>query len=266
MFESVDMDLGHHGQSIMKQFQTFAETQIKTLPLITDDKETNEKWLLEILMDFLAITSFGPMYAKSLLEYCQRSPYYPTPEHPEMCYRIYSAYSYLQSAVKPESDIFSRCQEVAKAQIEPEVTRYEDDGNLNSQSEQMLTQLYQLMVKFRRTIKTPTFVQRLDNYIADSQLPNVTLKGLLKKEALNVEGNPKIIPFKDPVLTFDQIKNTLLNGISLSIDPNILLNVVIANLDNFNKEAPCEVIIDSIKKWKIKSVWNYSLSTLETKS
>jgi len=264
MFETVDKDLGCLGQSLMDQFKTYVKTQVAVMPLINDEKLANENWLLEILMDFLAINSFGPMYARSLLEYCQRSPYYPTPEHPEMCYRIYSAYLYLTAPTKSQSDIFSICQQVAKEQIQPEVTRYEDEGNLDSEKERVLTQLFQLMVKFSRTIKTPTFVHRLDNYIAESQTSAITLKDLIrKKEALDPEGKQKFIQFKDPLLSFDRIKNTIFNfGISLAIDPNILLNVVIANLDEYNKETHYEVIVDSIKKWKIKSVWDSSIDVI----
>jgi hypothetical protein len=120
------------------------------------------------------------------------------------------------------------------------------------------------MFRFRKTIKTPTFVQRLDEYIAQSQISAVKLKDLLKKDVLDVEGKHKFIPFKDPLLTFDNITNTVMfHHISLAIDPNILLNVVIANYQSYNKDEHYEVIIDSIKKWKIKNVWNFSIQNIK---
>lgn len=264
MFELVDIDQGSTGSSLVQQFEIFVKTQMCSVPILNADKHTNEKWLLELLMDFLAITSFGPMYAKALLEFCQRSPYYPTPEYPEMCFRIYCAYLYLTSPVKSDSDIFGRCQTVAKAEVQAEVSRYEDEGNLDNDKETNISELYHLMFRFRKTIKTPTFVQRLDEYIAQSQISAVKLKDLLKKDVLDVEGKHKFIPFKDPLLTFDNITNTVMfHHISLAIDPNILLNVVIANYQSYNKDEHYEVIIDSIKKWKIKNVWNFSIQNIK---
>ncbi len=263
MFEAVDKDLGLTGQSIMNKFEIFVKTQTESMPSINDEKLANENWLLEILMDFLAITSFGPMYAKSLLDYCQRSPYYPTPEHPEMCYRIYSVYLYLTSPALSQSDIFKRCQEVAKAEIQPEVSRYEDEGNLDSENERSLSELFKLMTKFRHTIPVPTFLQILDNYIVQSQPSGATLKSLLKKGTPDFENRPKFIPFKDPLLSFDNIQNAIFQGVSLAIHPDILLNVVIANADDYNKDEDYDIIVDSIKKWKIKEVWNSSISQIK---
>jgi hypothetical protein len=256
MFEAVDKDLGLAGHGIMKSFEAFVQSQNESMPTINDEKLANENWLLEILMDFLAITSFGPMYAKSLLDYCQRSPYYPTPEHPEMHYRVYSAYLYITSPATSQSDILKRCQEIAKSEIQPEVLRYEDECNLNSENEQALTELFRLMTKFRKTIPVPTFLQRLDNHIAQSQLSATTLKILLKKGTPDFDNRPKFIPFKEPLLSFEHIRNAIFAGVSLAIHPDILLNVVIANADDYDKDEDYDVIVDSIKKWKIKEVWN----------
>lgn len=263
MFEAVDKDLGLTGLSIMKKFEIFVKTKTESMPSITDEKLANENWLLEILMDFLAITSFGPMYAKSLLDYCQRSPYYPTPEHPEMCYRLYSAYLYLTSSITSQSDIFERCQEIAKNDIEPEVRRYEEKANLNSENKRALTELFKLMTKFRQTVPTPTFLQKLDNYIAQSQSLNTTLKVLLKKGTPDFENRPKFIPFKDPLLSFDHIKKSIFEGVSLAIHPDILLNVVLANANTYNKDEDYDIIVDSIKKWKIKEVWNSAIAEIK---
>jgi hypothetical protein len=263
MFEAVDKDLSSAGQGIMKNFETFVKSQTASMPTINDEKLANENWLLEILMDFLAITSFGPMYAKSLLDYCQRSPYYPTPEHPEMCYRIYSVYLYITSHATSQSDVLKRCQEIAKSWIEPEVNRYEDAGNLNSENKRALNELFRLMTKFRQTIPNPTFLQRLDNHIAQSQPLGTTLKVLLKKGTPAFENRPKFIPFKEPLLSFDHIRSAIFEGVSLAIHPDILLNVVIANADDYSKDEDYDIIVDSIKKWKIKEVWNSAVRSIK---
>ena len=170
----------------------------------------------------------------------------------------------LDYTAKSQSDIFIRCQEIGKNEIYPEVTRYEDEGNLDTEKKQALTEIFRLMVKFRQIIKTPTFLQRLDNYVVKSQQSEATLKDLLKKELLNTGEKPKFIPFKDPLLSFDHIRNTIFEfGISLAIDPNILLNVVIANADIYNKEDDLDVIVESIKKWKIKEAWNLSIGQIK---
>lgn len=251
MFELVDME-----QGILKNFKEFVSTQSKELPVFDPDSQTNERWILEILMDFLAMTSFGPMYARSLLEYCKRSPYYPTPQYPEMCSRLYCAYLYLLESFRTDSDIFHRCQKKAREDVEQEIQRYETNEDLDTEKKTKLGFLCSLMEQFCRSIKILTFLDRLEKHVGESENSKTTLKEILKNEDL-------FLPFKDPVMTFGDINNNvLLHHISLAIDPNILLNVVIANYDSYQKEAHLKIIIDSIKKWKVKQAWNSSVDNL----
>lgn len=226
MFELVDTD-----QGTLKRFKDFVGNDGKKLPVLDTDKKTNERWTLEILMDFLAMTSFGPMYARSLLEYCKRSPYYQTPQYPEMCSRLYCSYLYLLETFETQSDIYGNCQKKAKKDVEEEIERYEANGDLNAEKKTKLSNLYSLMQQFCHSIETPTFLDRLERYARESENPKTTLAEVLKSEGL-------FVPFRDPPLTFGDIKNNILfHHVSLAIDPNILLNVVIANYDIYKKRS-----------------------------
>jgi len=154
------------------------------------------------------------------------------------------------------SDIFNRCQKKARQDVEQEIYRYEANEDLDTEKKTKLGFLYSLMEQFCRSIKILTFLDRLEKHVGESENSKTTLKEILKNEDL-------FLPFKDPVMTFGDINNNvLLHHISLAIDPNILLNVVIANYDSYQKEAHLNIIIDSIKKWKVKQAWNSSVDDL----
>jgi len=256
MFELVDMD-----QHLLQDFGSFVSKKGESLPILNSDAETNLRWILEILMDFLAINSFGPMYAKSLLEYFKRAPYYQTFEHPEMSSRLFSVYQYLIRPKKSETDILGKCQLKAKEEIEPEIHRYEIEEELDPEKEQKLLSLYSLLEQFFETIKVPSFIDKLARYSDQAANPKATLKEILQAR------DDEFIPFQDPLFDFNDIKNNILyHHISLATDPDIVLNVVLANLDLYQKHEHLSVIVDSIRKWKIKQIWNYSIDTLSKNS
>ncbi len=251
MFELVDKE-----NSILKEFAANVSDASEEMPVLDSIPETNELYVREVLMDFLAMNSFGPMYAKSLLEFCKRSPYYKTPQYPEMCVRLFCAYLYLCQSFESETDIFGKCQKKAKEEIEPEILRYEQNGDLDKQKKERLSALFTLMMRFLAITKAPSFVTRLRHYAEAAADPKKTLEQL-------VESEDQFIPFKDPLLTFDDIKNNILfHKIALAIDPNIVLNVVLANYDLYRKEKHLSVLLESIKKWKVKQAWNESVAAL----
>lgn len=71
--------------------------------------------------------------------------------------------------------------------------------------------------------------------------------------------------FTDPLYEFDTISKLLLeNSVSLAIDPRIILNVVMAQIEKitataqtarFISEKNFEAITDSLIKWKIVKEW-----------
>jgi len=256
MFEIVDKE-----QHILRNLEQFASNNGAGLPILDSDAEINMHWTLEILMDFLSINSFGPMYAKSLLEYFKRSPYYQTIMHPEMSSRLFCAYLHLRRPSIGGADIFGKCQYKARQEVEPEIKRYRAEKELDTEKEAKLSSLYSLMIQFLKTIELPSFLDRLRTCSERTGDPKTTLKELLKDETR------KFIPFQDPVFKFNDIRNNILyHHISLAIDPNIMLNVVLANYDQYRQQEHLPVIVDSIKKWKVKQVWNYSVDLLVKKS
>jgi hypothetical protein len=251
MFELADKE-----NNILEKFAANISETGKEMPVLDSVPETNELYVLEVLMDFLAMNSFGPMYAKSLLEYCKRSPYYKTPQYPEMCVRLFCAYLYLCQSFESETDIFGKCQKKAMQEIEPEILRYEQNGDLDKEKKERLVALFRLMMRFLAIIKTPSFVDRLRHYAEEGADPKMTLGQLMQSE-------DQFIPFKDPLLTFDDIKNNILfHHVALAIDPNIMLNVVLANYDVYTKEKHLSVLLESIKKWKVKQAWNKSVEAV----
>jgi len=255
IFELIDAE-----QNLLQNLEDFVTKKKRNLPILDSDSKTNKHWTLEIFMDFLAINSFGPMYAKSLLEYFKRSPYYQTLQHPEMSSRLFCVYQYLTSSFNSEMDIFYKCQTKARQEIEPEITRYEAEQELDSAKKQKLSSLYSLMVQFLGTIDIPTFLNRLEEYRQQSTNSQATFNNLLKDER-------KFIPFQDPLFNFEDIRNNILyHHISLAIDPCVMLNVVLANNDLYQMKEHLPVVIDSIRKWKIKQVWNLSVDELSRES
>lgn len=251
MFELVDKE-----KDILKKFAANALEAGEKMPVLDSVPETNELYIREVLMDFLAMISFGPMYAKSLLEYCKRSPYYKTPQYPEMCVRLFCAYLYLCQLFESETDIYGKCRKKAVEEIEPEILRYERNGDLDKEKKERLFALFKLMMKFLEIMKTPSFLDRLRHYVEEAADPKMTLGRLL-------ESDDQFVPFKDPLMTFEDIKNNiLLYNIALAIDPNIMLNVVLANYDLFRKEKHLSVLLESIKKWKVKQAWNKSVDAI----
>lgn len=250
MFELVDKE-----NNILKKFAANVLDAGEKLPVLDSVRETNELYVREILMDFLAMNSFGPMYAKSLLEYCRRSPYYKTPQYPEMCVRLFCAYLFLCQSNESVTDIFEKCQKKAKEEIEPEILRYEKNGDLDKKKQERLFALFALMMRFLAIIEAPSFVTRLKHYAEETADPKKTLEQL-------VTNGDQFIPFRDPLLTFEDIKNNILfHNIALAIDPNIVLNVVLANYDLYRKQH-LPVLLESIKKWKVKQAWNKSVEAI----
>ena len=253
MFELADKEKG-----IVKEFYSMVSKADKSMPVLDKVPETNELYILEILMDFLAINSFGPMYAKSLLEYCKRSPYYPTPQYPDMCVRLFCTYLYLSEQFKSETDIFAKCQKKALEGIRPEILQYEQNKELDEGKERKLGALFVLMMKFLGEKKTRSFIDRLKDYSQEAQDPKATLSKVM-------ESNDRFIPFKDPLLTFEDITNNIFHHhVALAIDPNILLNVVLANYDLYQGERHRSILLDSFKKWKVKQAWNISAREVQS--
>jgi hypothetical protein len=253
MFEVVDKEKG-----LFTDFLEFVSKKGKTLPSLDDDHITNQNWISELLIDFLTINSFGPMYAKSLIEYFKRSPYYPTHRHPPPSFRLFCAFPYLQKYQEVDTDIFGKCQLKARHDTQREMQAHKE--SLNSEKEKQLSDLNYLMAQFFETIKIPSFIDKLVEYSEQTANPKVTLVDILKDES-------KFISFQDPPLNFDDIKNNILyHHISLAVRPEIILNVVLANYDLYSKSRHLTVIIDSIKKWKIKQVWDSSVKALRENS
>jgi hypothetical protein len=255
MFEIVDKE-----KHLFDQFKHFISREEKSLPTLDSDPASNEHWNLEIFMDFLAMSSFGPMYAKSLLEYFKRSPYYPTPSHPDASSRLFCVYKNLEdssASIQSKTDILGKCQQRVRQELGDEIQTYELGGDLDGRKKENLSALLILLRKFLQTVQVPSFEKRLEAYIGQSGEAAKTLKEILNSPGV-------FIPFQDAALTFDDIRNNILSHhISLAIDPNIMLNVVLANYDRYSKTEHLSVIVDSIRKWKVKQAWNESAENLK---
>jgi len=257
MFEIVDKE-----QKLFKHFERFVSSKGNILPSLDDDMKTNLYWISEILMDFLAINSFGPMFVKSLIEYFKRAPTYETPLHPPPSFRLFCVFQYLRGPINIKTDILGKCQLRAKRDVELELRRYGRERKLDNENEKRLLALYKLMAQFLETIKAATFSEKLTEFIEQSANPAAKLDELLKGKD---ESN--FVPFQDPLPYFEDIKNAIFHHhVSLAIRPEIMLNVVLANYDLYRKNDHLSVIVDSIKKWKIKQNWNSAIEAFQKDS
>jgi hypothetical protein len=175
-----------------------------------------------------------------------------------MCVRLFCAYLYLSQSFDSETDIFDKCQKKALEEIRPEISRYEANGDLDREKKSELTALFALMTTFLEVRKTRSFVDRLKTYSEESADPKTSLDKLIKSE-------DQFIPFKDPLFTFQDIANNIFYyNVAVAIDPNIMLNVVLANYDLYKGERHRKTLLDSIKKWKVKEAWNRAVSKVDS--
>jgi hypothetical protein len=248
VFESIDMK-----SELLDKMQKVASEKSVTLPTLNEkDPEINRKWISEIFMDIMSIHSFGPMYASSLLDYFKRAPYVKTIEHPEMSARLFCVYKYLETSASPFTDILNRCISSCKGRVQTEIKKYEESGELTTDKKNQLSLLFRLISDFFFSLPLTSFIQRLKNHMVTTAKP----QRLIEAD----EEEMKFVPFTDPVFTYDEIRELIFDHhVSLAIDPNVLLNVVLANFHLFKKEEHLKVIVDSIRKWKIKEAWNLSL-------
>lgn len=247
VFESIDMKTG-----LMDKLQESSLKAGAELPTLNEkDSEINRKWISEIFMDVMSIQSFGPMYAKSLLDYFKRAPYVKTIEYPEMSARLFCVYKYLETSTSPYTDILNRCINSCKGEVQTEISKYEGSGELAEDKKNQLSILFRVISEFFSSLGLTSFVQRLKNHVVATSKPQKFIEP--------GEEEMKFIPFIDPVFTYDRMGELIFDHhVSLAIDPNVLLNVVLANFHLFKKEEHLSVIVDSIRKWKIKEAWNAS--------
>jgi len=217
-----------------------------------EDKDVNSQWMSEIFADIMAIHYFGPMYALSLMDYFERVPYVQTIQHPEMCVRLYSTYQYLERSRSLYTDILHRCLNSCKSQILEKCSAYERSGELSKEKKEKLADIYQIFSKWFSSLKIKSFNKILREYALKAN------SAKLKKDLTH-----KYAPFPNVVFSYDEIVDLIfLRSVSLAIHPNILLNVILSNMDKYNGNAHFDVLVDSIKKWKIVQAWELSIKSI----
>lgn len=249
-FHIMDKEINFMGR-IKKHFTSLD----KKLPVLNKNPRVNSKWIEEILADVLAIHTFGPMYAYSLSDYFERAPYVQTIDHPEMSVRLYSVYQYLDSTRSNYTDILHRCVNSCKGKIVEKIDRYEKSGQLEEDEKQKIHELYKEISEWYKNLKPNSFTQTLKNYVLESRRS--------VSEAEKAKSEKKFVLFPNLLFDFNEIRNLLLEDrISLAINPNILLNVVLANLELYDRERHLDALVDSIKKWKVKQAWQLSINEI----
>ena len=253
MFETVDKEIGLFGH-----LEKFVFNESMSFPTLDENPKVNKYWITEIFMDLLAISFFGPTYALSLLEYFRRSPYYPTESHPDAPSRLFVLYQYLGSSVSIKSDILAQCHQRAWKRMQDEIDKYERGGQLDKEKEERLSLLHSMLTKFFQTFRVPLFLDIIKEHDRQTASDRWILEELLKSEQA-------FIPFHDPAMSFNDIQSNVLDHhISLAFHPNIILNVVLSDYELYRKADHLDVIVDSIKKWKIKQTWESSADALES--
>jgi len=223
------------------------------IPILHENKTVNSRWISEIFADIMAIHYVGPMYAFSLMDYFERVPYVQTIQYPEMCVRLYSVYCYLESVRSTYTDIVHRCLDSFKAKIGEKVLEYEESGELSEEKKEKLEDIYQKISGWFPLLRVNSFKQTLREYVLTA-----------KSVGFENRTNSKFAPFPHLVFSYDEIDNLIFRDrISLAIHPNILLNVILSNLGKYNRHIHYDVLVDSIKKWKIKQAWERSIQNLK---
>jgi hypothetical protein len=209
------------------------------LPTFNEVKEINSRWIQEIFVDIFSAKYFGPMYLISLVNYFERLPYVQTIDHPEMALRIRAVQEYVTTTDVEYTDIFDKCKSHCFETVGEKVQNLLAAADFSSEKEEKIIGMYKIVSGWFDKISAYSFRMALKNY-------------QLQK---NDEKSEKT--FADPLYKFSEIADLVLdNQISLAIDPRILLNVVMAQYEQYDPEKHFEIMTDSILKWKIRKEWN----------
>ena len=207
--------------------------------MLNENKDINFRWIREIIADIFSAKYFGPMYLPALIDYFERLPYVQTVDHPEMAVRIKAVKHYLDTTQSCYTDIFERCRASCYEMVGSKVENILKSANLPKEKEEDIVKIYEIISTELNSLGMKTFIQSLRDYVTQA------------------ENKRNKYVFTDPLYTFSEIVDLVMkDGISLAIDPNILLNVIIANYERYLPDEHIEVIKDSFLKWRIKEAWN----------
>jgi hypothetical protein len=200
---------------------------------LNEDQFRNDTWIEELMMDSLAMHYFGPMFALSLINYLNVQPY-PSGEYPSMEMRLYLSQRKLESwrlsfvkTYKGRYEILQRC--VAKMQ--PQVDAFIEQSMPDRKAQKSLDSLFELIQGWLKASGARDFESVLDNYSTSCDDFN-------------------------PELTYQEIvRYTFEKYVPPAIHPNILLNVVLAEYEKYDTTKHYNVVVDSIKNWKVAQSW-----------
>jgi len=209
------------------------------LPVFSEVKDINSRWVQEIFIDIFSAKYFGPTYLISLVNYFERLPYVQTIDHPEMALRIRAVQEYVTTTDVEYTDIFDKCKSHCFEIVGEKIKNFLAAADFSVEKEEKIIEMYKIVSGWFDELNPYSFRMALKNY-------------QLQK---NDEKSEKT--FVDPVYSFSEIADLVLtNQVSLAIDPRILLNVVMAQYQRYDPEKHFEIMTDSILKWKIRREWN----------
>jgi hypothetical protein len=200
---------------------------------LNDDQFRNDTWIEELMMDSLAMHYFGPMFALSLINYLNVQPY-PSGDYPSMETRLYLSQRKLESwrlsfakTNKGKYEIMQRC--VAKMQ--PQVDAFIEQSMPNRKTQKNLDALFGLIQGWLKASEARNFESVLDDYSLSCDNFN-------------------------PELSYEEISKYIFEKyVPPAIHPNILLNVVLAEYEKYDFSKHYNVVVDSIKNWKVFQSW-----------
>jgi hypothetical protein len=220
----------------------------QTFPIINDDPETNLRHTREIFVDILSAKYFGPMYLLALVNYYERLPYVQTLDHPEMTLRLRAIQEYLMKTNIQYTDIYDRCKTICVEKTSSKIKGILESNNFTKEKESNVIQIYEAVSQLFDDLKFPSFKAALKQY--QYQTSDEHYEHCKDKENL----------FVNPAYTFKDIEDLIFErGVSLGLDPRIILNVANARSEKYSAEKHFEIITDSIVKWKINKEWNKTI-------
>lgn len=220
----------------------------KIFPIINDDPETNLRHAREIFVDILSAKYFGPMYLLALVNYYERLPYVQTLDHPEMTLRLRAIQEYLAKTSVQYTDIYDRCKTICIEKTSNKIKGILESNNFTREKESNVVQIYEIVSQLFDNLKFPSFKTALKQY--QYQTSDEHYNYCKDKENL----------FVNPAYSFNDIEDLIFErGVSLCLDPRIILNVANARSEKYSTEKHFEIITDSIIKWKINKEWNKTI-------
>lgn len=235
--------------SIFLNFPKTRDVGKLKMPSLSDNITEQHNWLDELMVDYLSLRYFGPVYAFSLVQYFSRYPYPSTDEHPPMEMRLLATAHYLGNASK----------KLGKGLTEPFMSRLNSLLEGKTPDIEGIEDLSELLEMWGDSLGLPTYVGQLNQY---QHRPNLSLAqtDLLRNPNEDVD----LVPFNEPPFTVDEIREHFFNGlIPLAIHPNILFNVVFANYKEYDPSQHSIVLAESIRKWHILESWRPALGKVK---